>query len=176
MSAQHPHSGAWNSKYRHEIQNINIKCNVGFVLKDGHSPKKNVELAVDKYSHQKMSSGLAEHRAHSLRYFPDYPDDMGRQKYINFSDSSSTLTKFRLGNANLGDKETPAILICPSCQVGPNNELHLVFECNAMSNLRSDHWMQSVLNKQEAQTAQTLRDRGAFLSILRQKHLELKEA
>ena len=82
------------------------------------------------------------------------------------------------------------------CQAGPNNELHLVFECTAMSNLRNEPWMQSVLNEAKDKeriatsdnrklqsflggdlaSAKTLWNRGTFLSILRQNHLKLKEA
>ena len=65
-----------------------------------------------------------------------------------------------------------------------------------MDNLRSETWMQAVLNKAKGQerfgysdnrklrsflggdhaNTKTLHDRGTYLSILTQKHLELKEA
>ena len=90
---------------------MHTKCQVGYILKDGHTPKKNVELAVDKFFQLEMSSMLTEHRKHSLKYLPEYPEGMGRQKYITLSESSSILTKFRLGNANLGNKDSPAIII-----------------------------------------------------------------
>ena len=107
---------------------------------------------------------------------------------------SNILAKFRLGNANLGNKESPAILTCPCCQAGPNNELHLVFECNAMAHLKRD--MQHILNEAVDQqrfassnprklqsflggdhaSPKTLGERGIFLDILRQKHIELRNA
>ena len=101
--------------------------------------------AVDKYSKDKSIKTLKEHRSHSLKYLPEYPDKMGRQKYLGNSVYSSTLAKFRLGNANLGNKESPAILVCPCCQAGPNNELHLVLECKAMAHLKQD--MQHILDE-----------------------------
>ena len=116
MSANSPHSGAWNSKYRQEIQAMYVECDIGFILKDGRSPKANVEIAVNYFTQQKMSSCIAAQREHSLKYFPEYPDNMGKQKYINFSESSSILSKFRMGHANLGNRDSPAILICPSLQ------------------------------------------------------------
>ena len=195
LSAKHPTSGAWHSKYRKEIQQLHLKCQVGFILKDGYTPKKNVELSVDRYFQQEMTSTLTDHRNHSLKYLPEYPEGVGRQRYITLTESSSVLAKFRLGNANLGNKESPPILICPACNSGQNNELHLVFQCHAMDNLRSEPWMQDILNQARDQerfdifdnrklrsflggdqaNVKRLHDRGTYLSILRQKHLELKE-
>ena len=194
MSAQYPCTGAWRSAYRQEIQDTHTECKIGNILKDGHTPKYNVKRAVEQHFKDKTMAQLSEHRLHSLKYLPDYPDGMGRQGYIERSESSTTLAKFRLGNANLGNRETPPILICPSCNAGPNNELHLAFECPAMSHLRKD--MQHILDEardhqrfatsdnrklksflgDDLASAPTLRVRGLFLDILRQKHLELKEA
>ena len=188
LSATYPTSGAWSSKYRKEIQQLHQKCQVGFILKDGLTPKKNVELSVDKFFYQEMATTLTAHRKHSLKYLPEYPDGMGRQRYINLSDSSSVLSKFRLGNANLGNKESPPILICPACHSGQNNELHLVFQCHALDNLRNEAWMKKVINQASDQerfnisdnrklrsflggdhaNQKLLRDRGTYLSILRQ--------
>ena len=85
MSAKHPSFGALNSKYRNEILHLHTNCQVGYILKDGHTPKKNVELAVDKFFQLEMSSTLTEYRKHSLKYLPVYPEGMGRQKYITES-------------------------------------------------------------------------------------------
>ena len=82
MSAQHPLSGAWRSTYRQEIQDIFIECKVGNVLKNNKSPKYNVTKAVDEYTKEKANATLKEHRSHSLKYLPEYPDQMGRQKYL----------------------------------------------------------------------------------------------
>ncbi len=125
MSAQHPHSGAWRSAYRQEIQDIHMECKIGNILKDGQTPKNNVKMAVERYTKDKSTALLTEHRLHSLKYLPEYPDGMGRQKYIECSETSSTLAKFRLGNTNIGNRESPRILIFPSCKAGPNSELRL---------------------------------------------------
>ena len=126
---------------------------------------------------------LLELRKHSLKYFPAYPDSWGRQRYINASPAATTLTKFRLGN-------TSPILICPCCNKGPNNELHLVFSCQAMDYLRAS--MSNIMTKAHDQNrfsinqnqklqsflggdladATTLLDRGNYLLILLQKHEE----
>lgn len=167
---------------------------MGNVLKDNKTPKHNVKQAVDQHFKQKTAAILKEHRMHSLKYLPEYPDTMGRQKYLDHSVSSFTLAKFRLGDANLGNKESPPIRICPSCKAGPNNKRHLVFECPAMAHLKHD--MQHILDEATDQQrfansddrklesflggdqapVKILRVRGIFLDILRQKHLELRNA
>ncbi len=107
---------------------------------------------------------------------------------------SSILAKFRLENANLGNKESPPILICPCYKAGPNNELHLVFECNAMTHLRPDmqHILDEAIDQQRFASSDSrklqsflggdyaplkkISERGIFLDILRQKHIELRNA
>ena len=153
---------------------------------------REVTNAISKFSHQTEISKIKTQREHSLKYFPDYPSGMGRQEYINYSEESSTISKFRLGNADLGNRESPPIIICPACNNGPNNELHLAFNCTAMDNLRQEPWMKSVLDEalgklrfdtddpaklssflgEDMCSVETLLNRGKFLSILRQKHLE----
>ena len=192
MEARHPYEGAWRSSFREEIQSIFIESKVGNVLKDGKKPEVNIKLAMDKLEKDKMINLLKEHRKHSLKYFPEYPDGMGRQKYLDRTDDSSTLAKFRLGNAGLGNRDNPPVLTCPGCQNGPNNELHLAFECHAMDHLRDD--MKDILEEAKGQkkygntdprklqsflggdfaTPEILKKRGAYLSILRQKLLELR--
>ena len=44
MVAKYPILGAWHSKYRQETQQLHCKYQVGFILKDGHTPKKNYQL------------------------------------------------------------------------------------------------------------------------------------
>ena len=192
MAAKHPHGGAWRSDYRKETETFFSTCKIGNLLKDDRSPEANIRLAVDRYERETMAENMRNQRSHSLKYLPEYPDGMGRQKYINHSESSSALAKFRLGNANLGNRETPRILICPSCGVGPNNENHLVFECTAMSELRMymNHILEEATDQQrfpvsdnrklqsflggDLASSATLLKRGMYLSILRDKHLELK--
>jgi len=180
-------SDAWTSKYKTEIQAFLGKCPI-----DPSFKPSQVRNAVSKFSHQNEIQIIKMQRDHSLKYFPDYPSGMGRQSYINYSEESSIISKFRLENAELGNRDHPPILICPSCNNGPNDELHLVFSCPAMDNLREEVWMQAVLdeavpkhsfNKDDPMTLraflggdlcspETLHKRGKFLRILQQKHFE----
>ena len=181
-------SGAWTSKYKIEIQALLEKCHI-----DPSMRPREVTNAISKFSHQTEISKIKTQREHSLKYFPDYPSGMGRQEYINYSEESSTISKFRLGNADLGNRDSQPVIICPACNNGPNNELHLSFNCTAMDNLRQEPWMKSVLDEalgklrfdtddpaklssflgEDMCSVETLLNRGKFLSILRQKHLEL---
>ena len=180
-------SGAWTSKYKIEIQALLGKCHIDPSLK----PNKVID-AISKFSRQTEISKIKTQRDHSLKYFPNYPSGMGKQEYINYSEESSTISKFRFGNAELGNRDSPPILICPACADGPNNELHLAFNCTAMNNLRQEPWMKSVLDEaigelrfdtedpaklrsflgEDMCSVETLLNRGKFLNILRQKHLE----
>ena len=125
-----------------------------------------------------------------------YPVSKYRQSYINGSEEASIITKFRLGHANLGNRTNTPVLLCPSCSKGPNNELHLAFECEALSHLRQEPEMKAIMDEAKDQqrfavndpkklksflgndfaSDKTLLKRGTFLKKLRQKHLEnLKE-
>ena len=187
--------GAWKSDYREEIKNIHDLVKVGHIMKDNMSPTRNVVKAVALYTEDQMESELSLHKQHSLRYLPDFPTT-GIQAYLDGSDSSITLTKFRMGNARLGNRDNPRILICPACNNGPNNELHLAFECKAMSDLRKEPWMAKVLDQASHQkgldpkdpeklksflggdlaSKKVLLERGTYLSILLQKHFEIKQS
>ena len=193
MGATHPHKGAWRSSFREEMQGIFFESQVGNVLRDNRKPEANIRIAMDNLERSNKSKLLKEHRKHSLKYFPDYPDGMGRQKYLDRTDDSSTLAKFRLGNAGLGNRNNPPVLICPGCLNGPNNELHLAFECHAMDQLREsmanildqapEHKKYENTDARKLQSflggdfapAKVLKGRGTFLSILRQKLLELQK-
>ena len=191
MSACYPHEGAWKSSFRQETQEIFIESKIGNVLKDNRKPEANIRLAMDKLEKTTTINLLKEHRKRSLKYFPDYPDGMGRQKYLDRTDESSTLAKYRLGNAGLGNRNNPPVLICPGCLNGPNNELHLVFECQAMNHLRESmaHILEEAPEQKKFRNndpkklqsflggdfapAKILKKRGTFLSILSQKLMEL---
>ena len=192
MSANSPTSGAWNSKYRKDLQQIFDKCEFPFDLED-KTTWKVMEKEFESFSHRDIASKIKSHRSHSLRYLPEYPISKYRQSYINGSEEASIITKFRLGHANLGNRTNPPILICPNCGKGPNNELHLAFECEALDHLRQEPGMLAVTEEAKDQqrfgirddrklksflgndfaSDKTLRERGNYLSILRQKHLEL---
>lgn len=60
---------------------------------------------------------------------------------------SQALTEFRCGNAKLGNRDNSLeeyavtntagrVVSCPLCLVGPNNEIHLLVECDRMQNRR----------------------------------------
>ena len=107
-------SGAWTSKYKIEIQALLGKCHI-----DPSMRPSEITKAMSKFSQQTEISKIKTQRDHSLKYFPSYPSGMGRQEYINFSEESSTISKFRLGNADLGNRDSPPIIICPACNNGP---------------------------------------------------------
>ena len=128
---------------------------------------------------------------HSLRCLPDYPVGSARQAYVDFSEASKTLAKFRLGDAGLGNRSSPPITICPACNMGPNKESHLVFKCCAFNNLRA---LMPDLHKQiiqdtdkytddddkltallggEYDDSKVLLKRGEYLSILLDKFHEI---
>ena len=183
-------SNAWTSKYQSEIQALLEKCPI-----DPFSKPNKVIEAISTFSHRTEIAKIKEQRDHSLKYFPNYPSGMGRQAYISYTEESSTISKFRLGNADLGNRDNPPILICPACNSGPNNELHLAFNCTAMDNLRQELWMKAVLDEAIGElnfdaedpaklghflggdncSLETLHNRGKFLNILLQKHLESKD-
>ena len=180
-------SNAWTSKYKTEIQTLLSKCPI-----DPSSKPNRVIEAISNFSHRTEIAKIKEQRAHSLKYFPDYPSGMGRQAYISYNEESSTISKFRLGNADLGNRDNPPILVCPACSNGPNDELHLAFNCTAMDSLRQEPWMKEVLHEAVGKenfdaddpiklghflggdmcSEETLHNRGKYLNILLQKHLE----
>ena len=50
--------------------------------------------------------------------------------------SAKILAQFRLGDAELGNRNQPPIETCPMCENGRNIESHLVFACNGVERLR----------------------------------------
>ena len=163
-------------------------------MKNNKPPLHNAIKAVEDYTVNLLESELSQHRLHSLKYLPDFPS-VGIQEYLDGSEASITLTKFRMGNAGLGNRSTPRVLVCPNCNNGLNNELHLAFECSSMGNLRQYPWMAQVLDQAiehkkydfkdpkklksflggDFASKKVLLERGTFLSILLQKHLELMQ-
>ena len=90
-------------------------------------PKKNIAAKVLHFENLTIHKKIEEQRNHSLQCLPDYPIGHQRHEYIDLSEASKTLAKFRLGNANLGNRDNPPVKICPACNIGPNKESHLVF-------------------------------------------------
>ena len=75
---------------------------------------------------------MNQSKDHSLKWLPEYQYSKKPQNYLLIDDGTikSTLAKFRLGNAGLGNRGK-GILICPACKLGNNNESHLIFQCQA---------------------------------------------
>ena len=122
----------WKSSYMSEILAICREFNIGDVLSEGSSPVKYIKKKVSEKEKLDSASALEELARHSLKYLPEYSDRAGVQSYIDGSEESAILASFRLGNAGLGNRSTPKIVLCPVCREGPNNELHLVFECEPL--------------------------------------------
>ena len=119
--------------------NICIQVNLGCISQGGKKPKKVISDACDKAARAIQEEELRERRIHSLKYMPVHGDDVSYRQFLDGSPKSSILASFRLGNAGLGNRDTPSIKVCPACNMGPNNELHLVFECKALEGVRRAH-------------------------------------
>ena len=194
MSATGMMKGHWKSAYSVEISNALQKCKIESALVHDKSAVKHIKQSIELYEMGKISDVITEQRKHSLRCFPAYPCGMGRQSYLTNSEASSTLSQFRLGNAELGNRDSPPVTICPACKNGQNTESHLVFECRAMDHLKA--MMPEIMAEFESRnsnvqltsnderlkkflggdwpTTKTLEERGKYLSILKQKLVESK--
>ena len=77
-------------------------------------------------------------------------ENLSRSYYVCENQNSSVITQFKLDCAGLGDKQ-PRIgytrkPFCPACPViVPNNGLHLLFSCGAVSALRIETGIQSFM-------------------------------
>lgn len=84
--------------------------------------------AVRRIHNQKIVDTIPEHKAHSLKYYPAYHSGQ-KQAYVNDSDQAKALARCRLGDIDLGQRDIIPIVHCPCCAVGPNNLMHLLFDC-----------------------------------------------
>ena len=86
-------------------------------------------------------------RNHSLKAYPELtatgkPQASHRQAtgkpqtYLSGVKDRKIITKFRLGDAGLGNRSSKPIKLCPMCKAGENNEPHLVFECPEVQSIR----------------------------------------
>ena len=126
----------WKSSYMSEILEICREFSIGDVLSKGGSPARYIKQRVSEREKLDIAKALEELTKHSLKYLPEYADKAGMQSYMDGSEESFVIASFRLGNAGLGNRSTPKIEVCPVCKEGPNNELHLVFECRPLEFLR----------------------------------------
>ena len=129
--------GAWNSAFRKEILEMQAAFHISYTDIGDQKVKKRIAHKVQSMENKTIHQAIMDKKAHSLCCLPAYPMGSARQAYIDFSDESKTLAKFRLGDAGLGNRTNPAIQICPACNMGPNKESHLVFECTALASLRA---------------------------------------
>ena len=189
-------AGAWSSAYLMETNRILSKCMIDvnqLIGKPNKTVQEDIRKFVDEYESQTNFSDIKEKRQHSLRSYPEYPDGLGIQEYLKDEGGNKTLAQFRLGDAGLGNRNDPSIKICPTCNNGPNTESHLVFRCKSVVHLKdmmdNSIDMASFMEKTDFcqndddklklfvggdfSKTEILTKRGTYLSILRDKHLEL---
>ena len=126
--------GVWSSSYKGLIQNI-VKSYELHYLTSKSSLAKISELTWESLLEDK-------YRMKSLRYLSLRAEKWELPGHIKDSKESKTLTKFRVGNAGLGNRAPiPGhggnLKNCPLCMsvgiVAPLNEQHLVLTCGQMS-------------------------------------------
>ena len=141
--ALHEHlSGSWRSPYMDYIADIRSKLNLTRmpVL---HS--KIHEIA-DKYFVHKTNQALSKLQwVHPI-------EKLSRQPYVSENQLSTTITEFKFENENLGNKaprsDRPRMKHCPLCPVPSlNSGIHLLFNCPALSRIRSHTGISSYINQ-----------------------------
>ena len=154
-----------------------------FCLRKG---KKVITDATVSYFAARSHGIIDKQREHSLRCFPSYPSGLGIQEYLSLP-GAHTLAEFRLGDAGLGNRNSPSRDVCPLCRSGVNKESHLVFDCPATGDLRKeDDVVMVFLSRTSAikdsdeklklfvggdfSSNEVLQKRCAFLKVLQDKH------
>ena len=187
--------GEWTSTYRTEIERITLLLDVDmertarwFSLKKG---KGKIKSSIKSYFATQAHETIQRQREHSLRCFPAYQNGLGVQEYLSLP-SAETLAQFRLGDAGLGNRCSPAREVCPLCNNGINRESHLVFECRATEHLRRQSKAMVVFlsSKSSIQDPDgklklfvggdlssnaTLQEKAVFLKLLQDKHRSAQE-
>ena len=128
----------WNSSYAKEIkQNMtNIGLSESKIPEKKSQFKKLLKRLTDKYYDNLSAKAIEEQRDHSLRAYPEFIPSSKPQSYLSGVKDRKILTKFRLGDAGLGNRSNAPIKLCPMCKTGENTEPHLVFECPEVQNIR----------------------------------------
>ena len=98
--------------------------------------KKLLKRLTDKHYDNLCAKAIEEQRDHSLRAYPEFTTSSKPQSYLSGVKDRKILTKFRLGDAGLGNRSNAPIKLCPMCKTGENTEPHLVFECPEVQNIR----------------------------------------
>ena len=125
--------GAWPSPYKAQVKKIIDQYGLHFLT-------SNSSLA--KISESTWAALLEEkYRMKSLRFFSVRNDRWELPSHITDGKESKMLSRFRVGNAGLGNRAPihglkESIKECPLCIVSghhfPLNEIHVVFECSTL--------------------------------------------
>ena len=100
----------------------------------------------DKYFVHKTNMALSKLQwVHPIEKF-------SRQPYVSENQLSTTITEFKFENENLGNKaprsDRPRMKHCPLCPVPSlNSGIHLLFNCPALSRIRSHTGISSYINQ-----------------------------
>jgi hypothetical protein len=136
----------WTSSYLKEIKEINERLGMGTIkrvrLLNQKDLIREVSKRVQEFHRAEWEKEMTEKRLHSLRALPDCNASEAEacKKYLIFGGpNSSSMAKFRLGDGDLGNRVGGGAAgdVCPVCKSGPNIEGHLIFQCVALSDLRS---------------------------------------
>ena len=136
-------TGAWHSPYLANICAIRSKLGIFGVPPSD----KLLKMDISDWFLADMNKVIISLNLPSL-HTVDY---LCRAPYVCEHKNASTLAKFKLGVADLGNRE-PRIghqreIFCPVCpNQTPNCELHLVCECPSVSAMRSETGITSFLN------------------------------
>ena len=127
----------WLSSWRKEIQEIFVECKIVDAFKYHISRKKSIKKVIEEWELKQLAEAC---KGSSLRGMPEYEKTNKMQSYVDHSEASMTIAKFRLGDARLGNRSTPVIKDCRLCHQGRNNnnEAHIIFSCNMTGKMLND--------------------------------------
>ena len=119
---------AWLSHWRKEILAILEECEMWDPFGYHVNKRKSIRKGVDEWEKKRTEIAM---KGSSLNGLPTYKKTRRMQTYIDYTEASIAIAKFRLGDARLGNRETPAIKDCRLCSSGRenNNEAHVIFTC-----------------------------------------------
>ena len=137
-----PAKPTWSSSYVRDMNKIinlyNLQSLPNLTGVDGKDLWESITKALRDHEEKTIVNDIVGKQDHSLRCLPEYPRNLKCQEYLIYGGPHrKTLAKFRLGNAGLGNRDTPSVKVCPACNSGPNIESHLVFGCSAMDHLKN---------------------------------------
>ena len=120
--------GTWLSRWRKETEGIFVECKIVDPFKYHINRKKSIKMGIEKWELKQLAEAC---KGSSLRGLPEYKKTTKIQSYVNHTEASMAIAQFRLGDARLGNRSTPAIKDCRLCHQGKNNnnEAHIIFSC-----------------------------------------------